>query len=331
MKKLVWLAVAILIAYLVVLQMANGDTPAQAMNVPSRAPVTATARPTETPVPTATIDYQVTAIVAQATSDEARRINAQATADHEMILLGQSQLTAQAEANALVMLQLTAQWEGVTATAAYTSIPLTATQQAALNTQIPARQMLEAGQLTATRSAPTQIMAMQRAINYKKYGAADYFARWAIWGVVAIFLLSIVAWVLRNPVLPKPDAVQSQPAEYTVVSRKRESDRGDYQMTRLVVPCSSDQLTELAKAITGNAKTWAINQWEGKDTLFTRDVILRVRAWARDNKFAIANTEDELTTTDDGTDFLLDWLDSRELPDGYYFERVGSGEVVEHA
>lgn len=322
MKKIIFTVMVIVSVYIVALVMRGEPRKATAQVLPPHTEYptsTVTPKPTRTEIPTATIDYEQTAIVAQATADEARRINAGATAEHESVLLAQSQLTAQSESNALTMLQLTAQWEGITATAALTSIPMTATQQAINNTQVPAAQTLQAAQLKATIQAPTQYVAMQQAINYQRYGGIDYFARWAMYVVIAVFTLALVAWFMRNPVLPKP--AQSHPTEYTVINRKREPSAGNgYQMTRFVVPCSPEQLTELAKGIADGSKSWAINQWEGSGTSLTRDTILRVRAWARDNKFVLATANDELVTTDAGTDFLIDWLDSQHLPDNYAFE-----------
>lgn len=316
MKKVFWTVFIGMIVYALAVIAFRSQPEARAQALPNTqyvvATVTPSPRPTQTPIPSATIDYQSTAAVAQSTAMEAVRVNAQITAAYERRIQEQMIVTAQYEQR----VQEIYSW---TATAALTSVPLTSTQQAALNTQIPMRATLAAAYMTSTYIAPTQEAVMQEAINYRKYGGIDYFARWFMYGVLGVFMLALVAWFVRNPVLPKP--AQSQPTEYTVINRKREPSAGNgYQMTRFVVPCTSDQLTELAKGIADGSKSWAINQWEGAGKPFTRDGILRVRAWARENKFALETANGELVTTEAGTDFLIDWLDSQQLPDNYAFE-----------
>src|SRR3990172_4174010 len=78
---------------------------------------TPTFRPTETPIPTSTIGYEATIYVAQATADEARRVNAEVTAAHEVYLLAQMQLTADVD----YRIHEQAVW---TAIGGQTSIPL---------------------------------------------------------------------------------------------------------------------------------------------------------------------------------------------------------------
>ena len=273
---------------------------------------TVTPRPTQTPVPSATIGFEQTAIVAQSTADEARRVNAMVTAEFEQRVLAQLQVTAEHERMVFEVYS----W---TVTAALTSIPLTATQQAAINTQVPVLQTIDAAKLTATNAAPAQVVAMERARNYAAYGKIDYFVRWGMWLAIGVFVLSIAAWVLRNPVLPKPSPVQSaEPA--TVVMVKRDHGQGGFGLQRMVVPCTPDQLTEFAECITQGSKTLAINQWEGKDTLWTRPVIHEMRGWLQLNKFAVSTGDGQLATTDDGLSFLYGWLDTQQLPTEYAFD-----------
>src|SRR5687768_1454834 len=58
---------------------------------------TSTSLPSATAIPSATIDYKVTAEVAQATSDEARRVNAMATAQYIALINEQTRITAESE------------------------------------------------------------------------------------------------------------------------------------------------------------------------------------------------------------------------------------------
>ncbi len=330
MKKIFWTIVVIVAVYTIGLWMTRSESKpqSQAFVAATERPSTSTPRLTRTPVPSATIGYQETAIVAQATADEARRVNAVVTAAFEQRAQEQLQMTAQFEQR----VQEIYSW---TATAALVSVPLTATQQAALNTQIPMRSTLESAYLTATHGAPTQEAAMQQAIYFRKYGALDYFARWFFVIAIGAFLLGLLAWILRNPVLPKqveePEEVEpvcvadATGREETVVMLKRPGTGGDFSKQRFVIPCTSDQLTELCNGIVNGGRSFAINQWEGKDTLFTRDTILRVRGWFEMNAFAVHSPDNQLTATPEGEDFMYSWLESHRLPDNYYFEAEDSG------
>lgn len=274
---------------------------------------TSTPQPTATIVPSATIDYQQTAIVAQSTADEARRINSMATAEYIRLMNEQLAMTQVIEQQNFII-------QSWTATAALTTIPLTATQQAIVNTQIPQQQQIIAAQMTATKYAPTQMVEMVNAQNYVKYADANQMAgivgKWSI----GVFVIGILIFLFRLPMTttkPQPTEEKESSLE-TVVWVKNTKDNGA-QSLRVVIPCSPDQLTELAENITQGKKTLAINQWEGKDTLFTRDVILKVRAWLRQNDFVIPTDDGQLAPTGELFDFLCGWLESNQLPDGYDF------------
>ncbi len=326
MNKIFWTVVVIVAVYLLGLWMTRSTPPAQALDVPTRQPVTSTPpacraaaqawRPTETPIPTATTGYQETAIVAQATADEARRVNVMVTAAFEQRALARLQMTAQFEQR----VQEIYSW---TATAAATSVPLTATQQAALNTQIPMRSTLESAYLTATHQAPTQEVAMQQAIYFRKYGAVDYFARWFFVVVIGGFLLGLLAWILRNPVLPKP-ALKEQP-EGTVIWLKNEKDKGA-SSTRYAVPCSPEQLTELSELVVNGEKTFGINRLENNSRTLRRSVLYQVREFLTLNEFAVDAGAGQIALNEAGAEFLTAWFDEHQLPGGYSFAEA---EVVD--
>jgi hypothetical protein len=276
--------------------------------------------------PSVTIDYKATAEVAQAqadiaqaTADEARRINAMATAEYVRLLNEQIAFTAEVEREEFAI----ASW---TQTAAGTVIPLTATQQVISNTQIADQRTQVASLMTATEHAPTQMVAMLRAQNYQVYGRADYVAGIVGKYSIAIIILGLVAILLRIPVTrhdkdlkPEPEPEPKEKVLGTVVTVAQSHGGPDYGMTRYVVPCTPGQLSEFAENITQGKKTMAINQWEGADTLFTRPVILRFRAWARDNDFAVSTEDNQLAPTNDFMDFLCGWLDKQRLPTEYKF------------
>ena len=279
---------------------------------------TSTEYPSPTITPQPTIDYQSTVDVAQgqveiaqATANEAMRVNAMATAQYVELMNEQIRFTAEVERQQHEIMA----WTQV---AAGTTIPLTATQQAALNTQIPQRNALEAAYLTATKGAPTQMIAMARAQNQLRYGKYSYFASLIASSAIFVFVLGIVVWLYNNPLMPKVEIEQEPVKNETTVWIRSDKDNGA-RSTRYVVPCSPEQLTELSEHITQGTKTFAINQWEGADTLFTRPIILQVRAWLRENHFAIPTGDGQLAPTHDGFNFLIAWLDTQRLPEEYEF------------
>jgi len=272
---------------------------------------TQTPQPTFTIVPSATIDYQQTAIVAQSTADEARRINSMATAEYVRLLNEQLAMTQVVEQHNFTIMSWTQQ-------AAATSIPLTATQQAIINTQIPQQQQIIAAQMTATKEGPAQLVAMRDAENRVQYGKLTYIANMVAALAIFVFAIGVVVFVFRFPMVKREPTEEKESPLETVVWVKNTKDNGT-QSLRVVVPCSPEQLTELAENITQGEKTLAINQWEGKDTLFTRDVILKVRAWLRDNDFVIPTDDGQLAPTGELFDFLCGWLETKKLPSGYDF------------
>lgn len=296
----------------------------QYRNPPATVPVQqvvaiVTASPYPTVQPTATIDFMSTAVVAQATADEARRVNAIVTSQAEQRSLEQLQLTAQAEQRA----QEVYAW---TVTAALTSIPLTATQQAAVNTQIPRNQQIIAAQLTSTKEAPTQLVAMIDSQNHARFGKADYGVRMFALTSFGFFCIGLLVFLWRLPVPAKAQEMQQEAVTETVVQLKRETGGGDYSMRRLVIPCTPEQLTELAEAVISGSKTLGINNWEGKKTGLKRDVILRLRAFFREADMVTETSSKQLIPKDDLISLLSGWLDAQSLPEEYDFETPHSPE-----
>jgi hypothetical protein len=299
-------------------------TQAQALTNNTEYPsATRTPQSTSTLIPSATIDYQQTAIVAQSTADEARRINSMATAEYVRLINEQLAMTQVVEQQNFMI-------QSWTATAALTTIPLTATQQAVNNTQIPAQQQIISAQLTATKNAPTQIVAMENAKNYAKYAEANQVAGVVGKFSVGGFVIGILIFIFRIPVAKKVEPMQSQPEAQleTVVWLKNTKDNGA-QSIRNVIPCTPEQLTDLATKITQGETTFGINQWEQVCKTFKsdRDIIHAVRGWLQLNKFAYANGKGELAPSDEGLDFLCGWLESNRLPTEYEFKETPSPEM----
>lgn len=292
----------------------------------------ATATITITPSPT--VDWKGTAIVAQATADEARRLDTQATAAEKDRI--QQQLAWTAEAN-----QWTAQANQWTATAALTSIPLTSTQQSVVNTQVPIDQALMAGQLTATKEAPTQMMAMIDAKIYEEHGETDFLIRMFVLGALGVFLLGIGLFALAarpkgegkassaapTSVVREPDLIPLKQEPETVVKVKMDNGQGFGQDILLTVPCTREQLTELAARVINDGATLGVNNWEGEKSLLTRAVIGRLRSFFQANKMAISAGAGRVSLTEEGLAFLRGWLDRGTLPYSYSFPSSERAEI----
>ena len=278
-----------------------------------------TAIPTMTPTPSPTIDYQLTAALAQQTADEARRVNAQGTAEFEQRIQEQLYLTAQMDREMYAVLS----W---TATGAVTSIPLTATQQAALNTQIPMQHQVALAQITATWAVPTQMVAIANAESAVKFSKAsniiDMFVRAAL-GMLCVALAIFLVYYINRRDKDQVEDKDEEPQTQTVIQLDRKEPNGMGSTHNYVIPCSPDQFYELADNLTQGRRTLAINQWEGRGTSFTRDLILQVRAWLRENKFVNQAEDGQLIPTEELLDMLMRWLDYNRLPEGYLF---GVGE-----
>lgn len=322
MKQFLILLIIVLCGALafIVAQMRNdriGAEPVQAMaqmQTTNTEYIAPTMQPSNTPVPSPTIGYESTLAVAQSTADEARRVNAEVTAQHEVHILSMAQLTAAHEQRELELARMTAN-------AAPTIYPMTQTQQAALNTQVAQEYSIQAGALTATKHAPTQINAMaqaQAAVEFARMTRiSDVVGKWVLIGFMLI--LSIFVFSRWRVPMPAPESVE--PQTETVVQMRRDHSGGSVQYQRAVVPCSPEQLTELAEGLLSGKKTFAINQWEGAHTKFTRPIIHQVRVWfqEKENGFAVANGDGQLALTEDGHNFLIGWLESQKLPAEYEF------------
>jgi hypothetical protein len=303
--------------------------------------VTPAATATITITPSPTVDWQGTAIVAQATADEARRLDTQATAQEKDRI--QQQLAWTAEAN-----QWTAQANQWTATAALTSVPLTATQQSIVNTQVPIDQALEAGQLTAVKEAPTQSKAMTDAKIYEEHGETDFVVRLFVLGALGVFLLGVGLFALaarpkdeakpRSAVpaqavhepdlIPlKPELVKSQASvkqnqNEVPVSIVKDHGGGNVAIENYSVPCSDQQLTELTCRVLDEGETLGVNNWEGDGTTLTRAVIYRLRNWFQAKQMVNSIGSGRLKFNEKGLALLQAWKEKQVLPHPYVFAPV---------
>lgn len=309
-------------------------------------------RPTATQSQIPTVEYKATANAAetqagyaQATADEANRVMVQATndqqqRDHEAAMQN-AQATQHAESEDFVR-------ESWTATAALTSVPLTATAQVDNSTAIAAYNAMTIAQLTATAALPTQIVAVSNAKAQAKFAPILAGVQvFAIFGL-AVFLL-FASWFMRwywmredkraeviahaqspqgiaerHGFTPVPEVEFIQPTEptETIINLHTDNGGGNISIDRLVVPCTKNQLLQVAENVLANGWTLGINQWESAGTLFTRNTFSRLRSWLQGNKFAVSAGNGALALSPEGHRFLEEFLNTSLLPTEYQFEEI---------
>lgn len=275
---------------------------------------------TRTVTPSPTVDWKQTAIVAQATADEARRLDTQATAQHEALIQEQIRITEAAE------IREHEKFAG-TATAASTSVPLTQTARSVDLTATNAMMTLSAGQLTATHEAPTQAVAMIRVEYERRLGWVNYAAL----GTLAFFMFALGVFALgkaragNEPMVMYQQTVREEPevivpVKETVVNVKTSTGQGWGRDKLMRVPCTPEQLTELAERVIMQNESLGVNNFEGAKSLLTRAVILRVRHFMQANEMASSIRAGRVELTEDGRAFLRGWLERHSLPHSFAFD-----------
>jgi hypothetical protein len=276
---------------------------------------------TSTPMPSATIGYESTLMIAQATADEARRVNAQVTSEAENRIMQYVQMT-QVENDHRYQV---ASWTQI---AAGTSIPLTATAQVMQATQIADNMRFVGGILTATNAAPTQYAAMMQLQTQAQFGRANELVKIFALAALGVFLLSIGVFMWRWK--PTPPAAEMEMPTETVVHLRKPTGPGTFTQPRYVVPCSPEQLNELAENAANGKKKLSINRLEQTSRTFRnqRAVLIDVREFFVNNQFAIKDDDGTVTLNADGEAFLDGWFDEHTLPTEYQFNGNG-GEHTE--
>lgn len=294
---------------------------------------TVTPTPTSTHEPTPTVGYQATAIAAQQTADAANRLMVEATSEHERRQYELLAFTAEAERRQMWLY-------GETATAAMTAIPATQTQAAMMADAIATQQSIMITSQVMTQRAPTMIVALANATSQAQFARIDAIVRiFALFGL-GCFMLGIGLWLLRSP--PKiveraedvhiPDAPEDpiiHPIDLgTVITVKNDQGGGFVSASKMMVPCTPEQLTELAEGLISGNKTLAINQWEGKMSVtFTRDVYILMRNFMQANRLVRSDRAGRLMLTADGEAFFRAWLEQRSIPPSYEFD-PGSADIT---
>ncbi len=305
---------------------------------------------TQSPVPTATTGYEATAhaaetsaYIAQSTADAANRVMVQATNDQQQreheAAMQNADATAQAQADEFTR-------DGWTATAALTAIPLTSTAQVDNLTAIADYKAVTIAQLTATAALPTQIVAESNARTQAKlapvFAFVQLFAIFAI-GVFMLFAAWFMRWYWmredarqektahaaspqgvaeRNGFTPiaqsEPEPEFIQPTE-TVITVRQDHGDGNMRMDKYTVPCTREQLLQVAENVLTKGWTLAINQWESAETLFTRNTFGKLRSWLQSNQFAVSAGSGTLALSPEGQAFLDAFLNAAQLPTEYQF------------
>lgn len=220
----------------------------------------------ETPVPTATIDYQATiwlvqqeaqraqqeADQAQAEADAAKRLMVDATVTHEAVMLIAAQMTQSSEVLSAQGTQMAVQ---VTASAFPTSIPLTVTAQYRNDSVRETQQ---------AANDPTFIEQRANAEAYAENAGMLMTVEIGLKLAIALFVVALgaalVIFVMREP--KKVEAVEVQ--AFVPIPMRKDTSNGQYKMTKIRtdVPCSKEQLMVLAEGILNNGMTLAINPWQ---------------------------------------------------------------------
>lgn len=294
---------------------------------------------------TPSIDYISTIAVAQTQGAYAQEtaqvvigIGIQATSDHEQREYEQNKMNIDATQSASYLTSQSSMW---TATAAGTSIAATQTQQPIQNTQIAGVQTLQAGNMTAVKEYPTQIIAIANANNYEKTYWIEFAIRMFTLFGIGIFLIGVGYFAARykpsitvqevdKDIVPDDLVIPIPIQDYaqnigTTITVKDESSPAFTSETRYIFPCTDEQLDELADKVINQGLSLAYDNFVGKGSKFTRETYAPVYSFMQANRLAkstgIKNKGIILTDREfglvNGWDVLLGWLEKRELPEPF--------------
>lgn len=275
---------------------------------------------------------------AQAEADAANRLLVQATNDEQQrrhdATQAAAQVTAQAQADRMII-------NGWTATAAQTSIPLTSTAYWINATAITGYSTMQSAAMTATMHAPTQMIVMQRAQDNVRY-APVYFAIEVVGkGSLIFFLLALgvyallqVHWAKHVEPTEEAEAEAEEPRTRTIpitanfiipTDTIREPDRS-------ILPCTSEQLDELAEETINAGKTLATNSWGRRTSrTWSETQFLKMRFFMQANELVRSAAAGNLALTAAGEEFLRSWLETRTLPSPYVFSPQTAPPAVENS
>lgn len=283
--------------------------------------------PTQTLVPTSTVDYLATADNAQAlaysaqlTSDAANRLLVDATVEHERLQHSYSIMTQDAELATASAISLTQQSDGMTQTSLPTYLPMTQTKVVSQETYVAGQQFDQRTALAATLAAPTQLIAMERsrvaaefAETNEKISIGLKVSAIAFMVVMTLFLLAKAFLMSMNAI--RRDDIEDQDQsipdlgeeELKRFSRDENSEGIVYLPT--TVPCFLSQLIELADGVINRNMTLGFNAWQGTEV---HKSLSAIRLFLQERKFArlVHNSDGRLDITASGETFLRETLTS---------------------
>jgi hypothetical protein len=280
----------------------------------------AIAEPTETPVPTATIDYQATIAVvqqaaqdaqqqanqAQAEADAQRRLMVDATVTHEAVMLIAAQMTQSSE---VLSAQGTQVAVNATASAYPTSIPLTATQQMTINSVRETQQAANDPKFIEKRAN-----AEAYAQNAGKLMMVEIGLKWAVALFVITLGMALVIFVMRAPNnVPSKDTNQEIHIEQLKKIPMVADSENRNRTIRAEVLCTNEQIVDLANGILNMKMTLGFNQWQGTSV---HKNLKEIRDFFQEHKFArlIPGKGGELIVTSEGEEFLIECWNLKEPP-----------------
>lgn len=327
MKRFLWTVVIVALFGFLAVRMFTGMQYKPASVRAAGSTSIPTNAPTDTPIPTETIGYQDTAIVAQQTALEAVRVNAQITAEYEQRIQEQLNITAEAERRNFEM------W-GWTQTAAPTSIALTSTAQLILF----GNQTMQAGQMTATAQAPTLIVAMAQSESRVKHVQTDYIISSIGVLSVAFCMLALGLFLLKKTVTMKSaariadeliDSQEDTPAGIDLTLRDETTPE---KSEHYRFPCSQEQLTELAEMVVNGERTFGYNRMETTSRTFRnqREALNATRQVLEKAHLAVNTHNGESVINERGVRFFERWFDDHKLPDEFGIAEEAPSPIVEN-
>lgn len=318
MKTYIWILAALLLS---ACQLeGEAGTPSASLSTAEVKPKLVMVNYSETPVPTATIDYQSTIAVvqqeaqraqqeadqAQAEADAAKRLMVDATVTKEAVMLIAAQMTQSSEVLSAQGTQMAVQ---VTASAFPTSIPLTVTAQYRNDSVRETQQAANDPKFIQDRAD-----AETYAKNAGNLMAVEIGLKWAVALFVVALGAALVIFVMRS----EPKKVEAETVEEVKpIFMKKDTSNGQYKLTRVRtdVPCSNEQLMELAEGVCRDGMTLAINQWQKQRTIVHKS-INDIRQFFLDNEWAheLKTKKGELFLLDVGEEWLEECLALGEPP-----------------
>jgi hypothetical protein len=264
-----------------------------------------------TPYPEPTVDYSATQSSLALTQQALREQMIEVTAESERRIHEQLSWTQQADMMTATPAALTQQSGIATSTAALTAIPLTKTAYAPQATSTEQAAIDKRTALAATQQAPTLMIAEKNAQLYVEYAETGERIKIGIMAAIGVFILSLAFFLYvhtRNVVsmstkTESPEEEAAQPKEPIKPLRHVKFDGGGDKWLDAQIPCTKEQLFELAEGVVKRRMTLGYNIWEGT---IVHKSLKAIRHFFQEHRFAkvVHNGEGSLDILSDGEAFL---------------------------